>query len=288
VQQLYSSLWQGHTAWTNYSLLNYARSQLRANLQKLIRALQAAHYRRLSIDLLPSNTLKRLFNAASRKAMLHHHQLLLCHPSDLLQIETSYVHDGHNVHLILHIPMAPSDSLLRLFQLKPFPLPFSDTHMLMPAPVHQILAISANADRLSVELSAVHLLGCHRVNQVYMCKQSGVLKQYLNDTCLGSLYMQDLQGATTLCEMNIVPVAEIVLQLQDNWYLVHLPQPMTSHVDCLNSSVSEIFIPSGANRVHVSPSCRLHLASHVSVVINVIAYNACHYFIMTMSCPVLL
>ncbi len=247
VQQLYSSLKQGHTAWINYSSLDYAHSQLRANLQKLIRALQAAHYRRLSIDLLPSDTLKRLFDAASRKARSHHHQLLLRHPSDLLQIETSYVHDRHDVHLILHIPMAPSDSLLQLFQLRPFPLPFTETHMLMPNPAHQILAILANTDCLSVELSAVHLLGCHRVNQVYMCERSGVLKRYLNDTCLGSLYMQDLQGATTLCEMNVVPVAETVLQLQDNCYLVHSPQPMTSQIDCLNSSVSEIFIRSGAN-----------------------------------------
>jgi hypothetical protein len=77
--------------------------------------------------------------------------------------------------------------------------------------------------------------------------------------------MQDLPGATTLCEMTIVPVAEMVLQLQDNWYLVHSPRPMTSRIDCLISSVSEIFICSGANRIHVSPSCRLHLTSHVLI-----------------------
>jgi hypothetical protein len=134
IKQLYQSLKHGHTAWISYSSLDYARDQLRANLQKLIRALQAAHHRRLSIDLLPSDTLKKLFDAAARKARSQHHQLLLRHPSDLLQIETSYVHDGHEVHLILHIPMAPSDSLLRLFQLRPFLLPFSETHMLMPNP----------------------------------------------------------------------------------------------------------------------------------------------------------
>jgi hypothetical protein len=265
IKHLYQSLKTGHLAWINYSSLDYARGQLRTNLQKLIRALQAAHHRRLSIDLLPSGTLKKLFDAAAQKARSHHHQLLLRHPSHLLQIETSYLHDGHDVHLILHIPMAPSDSLLRLFQLRPFPLPFTETHMLMPIPDHQILAISANTDRLSIELSAVHLLGCHRVNQVYMCERSGVLKRHLNDTCLGSLYMQDLQGATTLCEMNIVPIAETVLQLQDNWYLVHSPQPLTSRIDCLNNSASEIFIRHGANRIHVSPSCRLHLASHVLI-----------------------
>jgi hypothetical protein len=254
-----------HSTWISYSSLDYSRDQLRANIQKLIRALQAAHHRRLSIDLLPSATLKKLFDAAARKAHSHHHQLLLRHPSDLLQIETSYVHDGSEVHLILHIPMAPSDSLMRLFQLRPFPLPFSDTHMLMPNPDNQILAISANADRLSIEMSAVHLLGCHRVNQVYMCERSGVLNRYLNATCLGSLYMQDLEGATTLCEMAIIPIGETVLQLQDNWYLVHSPISLTSHIDCLNSSASEVFVRRGINRIHVSPSCRLHLSSHVLI-----------------------
>ncbi len=189
IKQLYSALKTGHTAWINYSALDHAPSQLWFNLQKLIRALQAAHYCHLSLDLLPSEKLKKLFDAAARKARSHHHQLLLHHPSDLLQKETSYLHDGQDVHLILHIPMAPSDSLLRSFQLRPFPLPFSDTHMLMPSPPHQILAISANTDRLSVKLSAVHLLGCHRVNQVYLCERCGLLKQNWNDTCLGSLYI---------------------------------------------------------------------------------------------------
>jgi hypothetical protein len=107
IKQLYSSIKNGHAAWISYSSLDFAPNQLWANLQKLIRALQAAHHHRLSIDLLPSDTLRKLFEAAARKARSHHHQLLLRHPSDLLQIETSYVHDGHDVHQILHIPMSP-------------------------------------------------------------------------------------------------------------------------------------------------------------------------------------
>jgi hypothetical protein len=65
IKQLYKSLKSGHAAWISYSSLDYARDQLQANLQKLIRALQAAHHRRLSIDLLPSDTLKKLFDAAA-------------------------------------------------------------------------------------------------------------------------------------------------------------------------------------------------------------------------------
>ncbi len=92
-----------------------------------------------------------------------------------------------------------------------------------------------------------------------------MVKSYLNDTCLGSLYMQDLEGATTLCEMAILPIGETVLQLQDNWYLVHSPISLTSHIDCLNSSASEVFIRRGASKIHVSPTCRLHLTSHVLI-----------------------
>jgi hypothetical protein len=104
IKQLYSSIKNGHAAWISYSSLDFARDQLRANLQKLIRALQAAHHRRLSIDLLPNDTLRKLFDAAARKARSHHHQLLLRHPSGLLQIETSYVNDGHD----LSSPLSPS------------------------------------------------------------------------------------------------------------------------------------------------------------------------------------
>jgi hypothetical protein len=77
--------------------------------------------------------------------------------------------------------------------------------------------------------------------------------------------MQDLQGAMTLCEMDIIPEAETVNQLNDNWYIVHSPVLLTSRIDCLNSSVSEIFIKRGANCIHVSPSCCLHLTSHVLI-----------------------
>jgi hypothetical protein len=105
------------------------------------------------INLLPSDRLKDLFDAAMVKAKAHWHQLLLCHPFDLLQIKTSYLHDGHDVPLILHILMGQSDSHLWLVQLCPIPLPFTDTHMLMPDPVNQILAISSSSERLSIGMS---------------------------------------------------------------------------------------------------------------------------------------
>ncbi len=102
------------------------------------------------------------------KAKAHHYQLMLRQPSDLFQIKTSYLHIGWDVHLILEVPMAPADSILRLFRLHPFPLPFTDWHFLMPDPASEILAISSSIDQLSVEMSVANLMSCHWINSAYL------------------------------------------------------------------------------------------------------------------------
>ncbi len=134
------------TTWVNHFALDHGRIQLHFQILKLTCVLQAAHLWHLSVDLLNSKQLQHIFDTAAQKAKAHQYQLMLCHLSDLLQIETSYFHNGQDVHLILHIPMVPADFVLHLFQLHPFPLPFTDTHFLMLDPSNQILAISLGVD----------------------------------------------------------------------------------------------------------------------------------------------
>jgi hypothetical protein len=190
---------------------------------------------------------------------------MLCHPSDLFQIKTSYVHNRQDVNLILHVPVAPADSILWLFQLHPFLLPFTESHFLMPDPANQILAISSGVDRLSMEMSVANLMSCHRINSACLCERHGVMRRELNSTCLGSLYVQDFPGAMTLCEMQIVEQTETVLQLQDNWYLVYSPAAFTSYIICLNNSNSEVFVKTGPNQIYISNSCRMRLKDHVLI-----------------------
>jgi len=58
-----------------------------------------------------------LFPATSVKAQLSRCKLFLSHPSDLFQIQASNFYNSHNISLMLYIPMAPSDLILRLIQL---------------------------------------------------------------------------------------------------------------------------------------------------------------------------
>jgi hypothetical protein len=68
-----------------------------------------------------------------------------------------------------------------------------------------------------------------------------------------------------LCKMKIVEQSEIVLQLQDNWYLVYSPSAFTSYIICLNNSNSEVFIKMGPNPIFISPSCQMCLKAHVLI-----------------------
>ncbi len=245
--------------------LRAIRDQLHLQYQQIVRAVQAAHQRRLSVDLLNATRLPDLFHAAQLKAQINKCQLLLSHPSDLFQIEASYFYNSQDILLLLHIPMAPVDSILRLFQLHPFPLPFTKTHFLLPKPANPIFALSSGMERLSTELSMVNLMDCHKINSMHLCEEHGVLKKDLNSTCLGSLYQQDFAGAMALCEMEITTQKETVLPLRDNWYLVHSPHQFTGHITCHNLSNSEVFLKPGPNRFYVSPSCRLQLSDHLII-----------------------
>ncbi len=161
--------------------------------------------------------------------------------------------------------MAPPDSILQLFQLHPFPLPFTRKHFVMPQPSNQIFAISSGMDQLSTKLSMVNLMDCHKVNSMYLWEEHGVLKKSLNSTCLGPLYLQDFAAAKSLSDMEIIAQKETVLQLQDNWYLVHCPTAYTGHITCSNLYNSVVFLKPGANCFYISPSCRLQLSDHMII-----------------------
>ncbi len=116
--------------------------------------------------------------------------LLIRQPSDLFQLEVSYSFNGKKVSIMIHIPIAAPDSSLRLYKLHPFPLPFSNDTFLIPSVTEDLLAISNNNHRYTLQLTSNNLVGCHRLGRTYFCKKNGLLYKYPEDTCLGSLYHQ--------------------------------------------------------------------------------------------------
>jgi hypothetical protein len=161
--------------------------------------------------------------------------------------------------------MTPADSILRLFQLHPFPLSFTVSHFLMPDPANQILTISSVVDCLLVEMSVANLMSCHCITSAYLCEQHSCMRCEVNSTCLGSLYVEDFLCTMSLCEIKIAEQTETVLQLQDNWYLVYSPAAFTSYIICLKNSNSEVFVKTGPNQIFISPSCQMCFKDHILI-----------------------
>ena len=114
-------------------------------------------------------------------------ELLIEQPSDLFQIEVSYFFDGEDISLLLHVPMAAPNSLLRLQRFLPFPLSFTNTHFLLPRPPKNLFAISSGEPRLSLELNEADLEGCYRLNSLHVCERLGVLSKKTDRSCLEAL-----------------------------------------------------------------------------------------------------
>ena len=190
-------------------------------MDRLFRVLQHAQTRRLAVDFLDASEIHQLFPTLREKAAAQQADLLITRPSDLYQIEMSYFFDGHSINLLLHVPIVPKDSLLTLVKLHPFPLPVTEEYSLLPAIEDRLLALSSTAERLSVEIPSTNLLGCHQINRVYLCEKQGVLNIRMNQSCMGSLYIQDYKQAQKLCPMKIIQPTEVIHRLQDSMYLVY-------------------------------------------------------------------
>ena len=89
---------------------------------RITNLVQQVQNKRLSVDLLTPKTLKLVFKHLQNQAELSNLELLISKPSDLFQIDSSYLHTNKTLTLILHVPMVAEEKKLNLLQFIPFPL----------------------------------------------------------------------------------------------------------------------------------------------------------------------
>jgi hypothetical protein len=241
-----------------------AEHKVRSSIEMATHTIQQLQHRRLAIDFLSSSQLQTIFSKVQRISSAAGCRLVPEHPSDLLQLETSYFSSGSTISIVLHVPISPRESVLRLFRFKPFPLPLSDHLTLTPKVDTDVLAIS-HGDRFSVELRHADLMDCHSVNRFYLCEKHGVLRKTLSASCLGALWLQKFEEVHKLCGMQVQPYHEAVVQLANNWYLTYTPRAFTAPVQCQNGSETDLHLRVGVNKHRVDPSCRAILKDHVVI-----------------------
>ena len=249
------------------SRLTRIENHLRDQLRSVTHALQAAQYNRLAVDYLSPNLVRRLFPRLEVTAQDLGCRLLTQFSSDLYQLDTSLLYDGMNAHLLLHVPMVPTQSLLRLFRLHPFPIPFFDEHFLIPNVKNDIVAISNTSPRLHVQFTSADLNGCRKLGSTFLCDQFGVLFRNFNATCMGALYDQKFTLARQLCDFHVEPIKERIHSLRNNKFIVYLTEAFTVPLSCRGnhggSEAREKHLGAGVQRFQLPPGCIARFRDHM-------------------------
>ena len=158
--------------------------------------------------------------------------------------------------------MAPREGQLRLFRLHPFPLPLFEDRYLIPDVKNDVLAISSTSNRLNVQMAAVDLLSCHRINQLFMCDNFGVLSKKFNTTCLGALYYSLFDDAQRICKFKVVTAEEQAYQIRKGEFVVYLPKASTINISCRNGTQAEQHLRKGSQTIQISKGCQGELEFH--------------------------
>ena len=230
-------------------------------VNRITNMVQQAQNKRLSVDLLTPDTLKQVFKHLQDQADKQGLELLITQPSDLFQIDTSYLHGNKTVTLILHVPMVAEDNKLNLLQFIPFPLSQSLGANTTVTPKVDKDLIAVGKHHQYKILGQTDLAACTKLGQNFLCEGRSVLRTDIEDSCLGSLYMHHLPGTLKNCHFELGETKEHVFQTGPSQWLVSAPQTFSSVMQC-EKSHDTIFIKP-ISSITVDPGCKLYLKSHV-------------------------
>jgi len=220
---------------------------------------QQAQNKRLSVDLLTPKTLKQVFEHLQSQAEQSKLELLITKPSDLFQIETSYLHTNKTLTLILHVPMVAEENKLNLLQFIPFPLSQSlgANTTVTPKVDQDLIAVGKNHQYKL--LGHTDLAGCTKLGLNFLCEGRSVLKTDIEESCLGALH--NLQGVLKHCQFQLGETKETVFQTGPTQWLVSAPQQFASIIQCERSHNAIIINP--VSTITVNPGCKLQLKAHL-------------------------
>ena len=228
---------------------------------RITNMVQQAQNRRLSVDLLTPETLKQLYQHLENQAEQQKLELLISKPSDLFQIETSYLHSNKTVTLILHVPMVAEDNKLNLLQFIPFPLSQSlgANTTVTPKVEKDLIAVGRNHQYKI--LGQTDLAACTKLGQNFLCEGRSVLRTDIEDSCLGALYLHHLPGTLKNCHFELGETKEHVFQTGPSEWLVSAPQTFSSVMQCEKTHETVFIKP--ISSITVQPGCKIYLKSHV-------------------------
>lgn len=243
-----------------HAQLSHKRDRLNTRLNQILEAVKQAELHRLSPGAMTAFEIEEAFNLLEAKAQEMDMELVPGEPGHLFQLETSLLRREENrISLLVHVPMAKPDHVYKLYHYHPMPVVYEKDVTFIVDGQDDLLAVGP--DRSHSTLSQVSLDQCQKLADLYICHNRAVTFTQENATCLGSLYYMHEAGVKEHCPIRSAIGKEVAYQINANAFIVYVPVPLASYIDCgvRNRSYSQVF---GHARITLGPNCECHLRQH--------------------------
>ena len=255
-----------HNPAVYQSYFNTITTQLRRNVGLVTSAVSHAQRHRLAPGVFSSESMQAVVDHVQLVAEDNDYISFVHHPSDLYQLETSYLYEPNNKTFItiLHVPMVKKEHLLTMYKFLPLPLAthLGENSSLVPDVGHQdIIAVEADQKGYKV-LSSSDLLHCLHLGNHHFCQGDNILSTNFKSTCLGAIYMGDYLSTRRHCNFKIQKKKETVYDLGNNQYKVYCSNcSYTTWEECPNTK-SPLKIFNGVT-LHVGDGCFIDLKENI-------------------------
>jgi hypothetical protein len=272
-------------------------AQIQAQLDlfesRLVRAtgaVQQLQHRRLAIDLLDTTQMAEMHQTVAEVAASRGYELMPQRLSDYFQLEASYLRQGEDILIMLHVPCINKDQLLTIYKYIPFPYPLPMTvsqqnitvgeslapdksigmpPLFNPAEVDVVdsLVIVPEAELIAIGRSNKYKIltqgdldNCIKRNRVHLCERNQILHTDLANSCLGSIYNRDEKGVRDNCKLERKKLKETIYQLSATNHLLFTPVPYSTRIECKNGSHFPLYLAQ-TTQIHVPEECSVTLKS---------------------------
>jgi len=252
----------------------FINQRILGNYQRILNAVTAAQYQRLSPDILSGEDLHALFKLVIAHAKTHSCNLYVDKPSDLFQVELSHLYNNvtKTLNLFLHVPMVKNNNHLVLKEYIPFPLwqSFNLNASVTPT-LGDIKYIAVTNDGVQDPkvrgrfrtFTEAELSACKTLGELYLCPGRNTVRKVASDTCIGSLLQRDPQKIVDSCEMKVSRPGEHVARMGYNKWLVSTPRPFSANAKCAGSTSSEPLWVGPQSELTLPEDCEIELADYV-------------------------
>lgn len=185
---------------------------------------------------LKMSEITRLHGALWDKASQMGGMLPLQHVHDLFHLPTSFIVEGQQIMVFLHVLVV--HEWMKLYRHLPVPIQGNGMDFWrVHGDFDHLLVSDMNKFHKEVNLEVI-ARSCHRMGDSYLCEHLGDLARKMTHTCLGSLFVQQMDFVHEQCRVEQMKEDWMMVQTRHYTFLVFSRTETMMTTECRNGSRS--------------------------------------------------